>query len=152
MTWPVLNLIRLQSLVALSHKSGYDADKAILEKNGGSDAGAKQGPLAELFFRHLRLSTYMVVTLVTYFWFFPLQRAAEYEVGWIAEVVARNLAIEVICYGGWHLCLYGGFGVKGFGAEEVSLPVCFFVVFVAYVLINCNAFVVLRRPSSVEIL
>ena len=67
MTWPVLNLLGLHALV-----NGKPKDKG---------KGAKQGFVAELFFRHLRLSTYLVVTLVTYYWFFPLQRAAKWEVG-----------------------------------------------------------------------
>ena len=54
---------------------------------------ARQGQVAELLGRHLRLSTYLFFTLVTYFYAFPLDRAATIESGWMVEVLARNLAI-----------------------------------------------------------
>ena len=33
--------------------------------------------------------------------------------------------IEFLCYGGWHLCLYGGFGIRGFGFEPVVQDIKF---------------------------
>ena len=81
MTWPVLNIIKLRALVRKSHAPGFDGSQ--VSKGGG----AKAGPLAELFFRHLRLSTYLAVTLVTYFFFWPIDRAAHWEFGWVCEVL-----------------------------------------------------------------
>ena len=103
MTWPVLNIVQMRAL-----KTAEGAAAAAKE------ASAKAGPVAELLGRHLRLSTYLFFTLLTLWAGYGPgweARAAALEPRWVLEVLARNLAVEWVCYGGWHLWLYGGLGV-----------------------------------------
>ena len=84
-------------------------------------ASSKQGAVAELLARHLRLSTYMVVTLCTYAFCFPLERAKVLKLDWILVVLMRNLMVELLFYGGWHVYLYGdpfALTLQGVGSSE----------------------------------
>ncbi len=105
MTWPVLNIIRLSALVSRRDARADDVAGGSQKANDAptTPTAVGSGPFAELFYRHLRLSTYLTVALVVYFWFCPLDRAGSLEAGWILEIVARNLVIEAIFYGGWHV-------------------------------------------------
>eukprot|EP01012_Entosiphon_sulcatum_P057982 TRINITY_DN81899_c0_g1_i1.p1 TRINITY_DN81899_c0_g1~~TRINITY_DN81899_c0_g1_i1.p1 ORF type:complete len:334 (+),score=41.23 TRINITY_DN81899_c0_g1_i1:27-1004(+) len=55
---------------------------------------------------HLGHSSDFLVALTCYLFFFPLHEAADLHWRWIAKVIAFNLAIECIFYGGWHWFLY----------------------------------------------
>jgi len=52
-------------------------------------------------------SVYLLVTLVTWWYFQPaLERCATFEPGWILQMLVRNLVLLWLTAGGWHLLLY----------------------------------------------
>jgi sterol desaturase/sphingolipid hydroxylase (fatty acid hydroxylase superfamily) len=52
-------------------------------------------------------SVYLLITLVTWFYFQPeLSRCIEFRAGWIGQMYLRNLALLWLIAGGWHLILY----------------------------------------------
>tara|TARA_B110000211_G_C13944947_1_gene493457 strand:+ start:121 stop:672 length:552 start_codon:yes stop_codon:yes gene_type:complete len=61
----------------------------------------------ELIQRHIRLSTYLVVTFFAHRYTFPLEAAAKgWSLNWIGIIVGRNLFLMLFFVGGWHYYLY----------------------------------------------
>jgi len=56
---------------------------------------------------HLAHSTDFLCALICYGFFFPIEKAAEWRLDWMLSVLVYNLAVEAVCYGGWHTLMYG---------------------------------------------
>lgn len=92
MTWPVENIVKISKLE--NSKQPYVKEST---KHWAS----------ELITRHVRLSTYLFVSLVAYNLTWDLDQAAKgWSWTWMLPVVLLNLAVEGIFYGGWHWYLY----------------------------------------------
>ena len=92
--WPLGNIYNIWLL---------DPSKA------GIGATSKGAWYMELFVRHLRLSTYILLSLFiyTYLWPKDLQATCStFAPGWVGMVFARNVAVGWLLYGGWHWILY----------------------------------------------
>merc|ERR1712072_510038 len=91
--WPCTNAINVLLL-----KPGSDPDIV----------GAANHWAFELGIRHLRLTTYLFVSLAVWWYSYPalLEQAVRWEVNWVAAVVMRNMLIIHLFYGGWHWFLY----------------------------------------------
>ena len=61
-----------------------------------------------MFVRHLRLGTYILLSLFiyTYLWPEDLAVCKTFQPGWVGMVIGRNLAMGWLLYGGWHYILY----------------------------------------------
>lgn len=79
--------------------------KNVQDSNTASNKAKKGGP-PELLLRYARLITYVVVAVGAYAFTCPLERAHTLQLDWILMVLARNLAVCWLCYGGWHWFLY----------------------------------------------
>jgi sterol desaturase/sphingolipid hydroxylase (fatty acid hydroxylase superfamily) len=90
MVFPVLNMYKVWQL---------DPSKPVVK-------ALAQPWYMDLPARYLRTTTYLGLALFTYCFCFPLAQAATLQPGWMALVVARNVAIGHILYGGWHHFLY----------------------------------------------
>src|SRR5271169_325171 len=50
---------------------------------------------------------YALLAVATWLWFTPsLDRTAQFQVGWIAEIYLRNVVLLILVAGGLHLRLY----------------------------------------------
>jgi len=126
MTWPVQNIatILMMAPVAAQQASTKESTKKQPAKTAGdtqppkgaateNKKGEKKEEYAwyqELFVRHLRLSTYLLIAYLSYQHDLSsniLARAAVYKPDWMLEVLARNVLIMLCTYGVWHLFLYG---------------------------------------------
>jgi len=65
-----------------------------------------------------------LVALICYLYVFPLTfpEATTFQVGWIAKVVAFNLAAEFTCYTFWHWFVYGSQWAPTFGKFNPQDP------------------------------
>lgn len=100
MTFPIQNII---NIIKLEASADWDAEVS------GSAKGAWYMELAA---RHIRLSTYVFLALI-YWATFNMDWAKEWRVEWVAYVFARNYALMVIMYGGWHWFLFESFWSEG---------------------------------------
>lgn len=112
MTWPVENVLRILALESKAHagnKAAATAAKPKVSPDEKVSAGENDTEPThwanELIIRHLRLATYLVVSIVTYATW-PLDRAHKLQFDWVFEVLLRNLFVEFLFYEGWHSFLY----------------------------------------------
>lgn len=117
MTWPLENVVRIRALERERRRRQTDRancsssarsqdDEGDGDAAGGARATATKSWVGELAVRHLRLCTYLCVTLAAYSTW-PVEAAAEgFRFHWVAEVVLRNFFVEALFFGGWHWFLY----------------------------------------------
>jgi sterol desaturase/sphingolipid hydroxylase (fatty acid hydroxylase superfamily) len=77
-----------------------------------TDKDSSVASLAQMAGRPTRTVGYLLITLFTYWYAFPLDKALTYDKQWMALVILRNLLTMCIFFGGWHTFLYGGAGTK----------------------------------------
>lgn len=98
MTWPIENIVRI------IRASGKYKIKNNNSASGMSNSNSKW--VSEILMRHFRLLTYLIVSVLAYFFTNPFIYAKELRFGWIMMVVARNLVIGLGLSGLWHWFIY----------------------------------------------
>ena len=73
-----------------------------------NDVLIRRLPMGAVFVRHLRLGTYILLSLFIYPFLWPEDLAVckTFQPGWVGMVIGRNLAMGWMLYGGWHYILY----------------------------------------------
>ena len=95
MTWPVKNIL-----------SAYSAERKATTTTKTKEINTVHW-IGELFQRHLRLSTYLFVTLLAYKYTWPFEQASKgWSFDWMAIIIGRNLGLMMVAVGGWHWFLY----------------------------------------------
>ena len=90
MVFPLLNIYRIAT---------FDPGEKTLSAASGAW-------WQDLPARYIRTTTYLGLALFSYAYTFPLDRAAVLSYDWMLLILARNVAIGYLLYGGWHHFLY----------------------------------------------
>ena len=111
--WPVISLIKIHVLSIENdhHDSKVMKDNPKNESQESFTSKGLQNTATELFARHLRLSTYLILAMFTYYVLpYPDILAVEmsrmHVVYWAPYILVRNIVMVGTLYGGWHYFLY----------------------------------------------
>ena len=95
--WPVGNIIHLADLPPKNSVGKSDVERLDASKGHWAQ---------ELLMRYTRLVPYLVLTLFSYWYTFPLEQAGGDSWSWVLIPLVRNLVVLNMVYGGWHYILY----------------------------------------------
>ena len=91
MTWPIRNILNI----------------VAAEKGQTLPVKKTTHWASELIQRHIRLSSYLLVTYLSYTFTFPIDAASKgWHINWISIIIFRNLFLMLFFVHGWHWYLY----------------------------------------------
>ena len=95
--WPVGNIIHLADLPPKAGRENKEVERLDASKGHWAQ---------ELLMRYTRLVPYLVLTLLSYRYTFPLEEAGGDSWSWVLIPLVRNFVVLNFLYGGWHYILY----------------------------------------------